>query len=358
MKGGNDPMNHENASFPCESLDGPSCEILLQNFPKKDFIEQVECNSQDTQSTTFTFNGKFKLAKTDVFVGNKLAIPNLLLYGDCDNALSDTNKRLLMDKNMITDYVTPNPALPIVLGFGEEDSKLLVYALILHEIPICLDVKAYDRKTGEKLENVRITPRRIGGSIIPIDDEEAIRIIADFIIDNNLTFSANDLFEVYGEIDKANENINLSYEAIEYGSFSDYDDWEKLEYALAYEFAADYYNAMKESAAVAYDIISEKYEKAEYALAETSFTFGINNKRELCISDKIATFSNSFIVNLAYFKETGNFIPAHLIPILEFYDKRGYGTVVTDEVIDSTSDNLRYIAESLVDDLEFDIYLS
>lgn len=258
---------------------------------------------------------------------------------------------------MYTDYVTPNPMLARAIGFSVEEVQVMVYSLDTDELPVRLRVTGYDKTTGEKFETAQVANLFFSGSEEVITDEEALSLIADFLLDNEFVLTAPELITEFGTLEEANEIVLLSDAGKAFGENASEDEWEQLEYALAYEMAAEYLKNIAFIALQAYGFIHDRYEACDFILAETDFTFGFGAEDALCITGEVATLNNSFIVNKADFMETKQFVQPHLVALEEYYAVHGNDAEVPDEVLDEIADNCFYIAEALCGDLEFELHL-
>lgn len=133
---------------------------------------------------------------------------------------------------------------------------------------------------------------------------------------------------------------------------------EQLEFALAYELAAEYLSSIKYVALQAYTVLHDKYEASDFILAETNFTFGLDADGIICITGEVATMNNSLIVNKADFIETKKFVQCHLVPLMQHYEAHGENSEVPDSVLDEVSDLVFFVTEGLCGDMEFELYIN
>lgn len=332
-------------------------EVFYRLLPKKDFIEELDVLSTDKYFTTFVFNGSYRMTNSAFFVGNKVVTKHLCKYGNYINAISETNKRHLMSLEISTDYITPNPLIVIALGFDAEGAQLLTYIHDTDEFPIRMKVTGYDNDTGEKFETASVVALAFSGSEKAISDDEAISLITDYLLDNELVFNSIDLINEFGTLEKANKSIILSQASKVFGENACEDEWEQLEYALAYEMASEFFKSAAFIALQAYGFIHDRYEVSDFILAETTFTFGINAENAICITGEVATMNNSFIVNKLDFAETNQFVQPHTVTLLEYLAQHGEDAEIPDEILDDIADNCFYITEALCGDLEFELHM-
>ena len=344
------------AAIPCEEF---SSACLDRVFTTKDTIEELDVLSINKTHATFVFNGSFRMTSNELHVGGKMIAEHLCMYGNCINALSSTNRRLLEDHDIATDYCTPNPLLARALGFDEEEAQLLIYHHDTCPLPIRLKVAGYDTVTGKKLEAACVTAHFVTGMKEAINDEEAIALIADYFLDNDYAVSSLDLIEDFENLEKVHESVVLSDAAKAYGESANEDDpWEQLEFALAYELATEYLASIKYVALHAYTTLHDKYEASDFILAETSFTFGLDADGIICITGEVASMNNSLIVNKADFIETKKFVQCHLVPLMQHYETHGEDAEVPDSVLDDISDLVFFVTEGLCGDMEFELYIN
>lgn len=351
-------MAHK-ATNPCEDA---LHDCLDRLFPEKEYVEELDILSEGRHADTLVFTGKYRLTSCDLYVGNKLMVPSLSFYGNCVNAISDSNKRMLAEKEILTDYTTPNPVLARVLGFSEDEARLMVFLQSYLPMPIKMMVQGYDEKTGAKLDTIKIIPQLFSDSdeeLFPINNEEAIKIIAEHFMDSGIAVSISNLMEEFGTLAEAKASTSLSDKAREFGDELDCDDpWETLEFSLAYELAEHYFRSMCDIARTAYEHLDAKYSKVQFILAYTTFSFGIDDDNVLHLTDEVATTNNSFIVNQADFEESGKFVQAHLEPLLDYLANSGDENDIPYSLLDELSDGMLYLAENLCEDLEFDVYIN
>lgn len=353
MKGRLDFMTQQH-QHPCEEC---TRKVLDRCLPEKEYVEELYALSPDKHRVTFAFNGSYHMASSTLFVGDKEVARHLCMYGNYNTALSQTNKRHLNSLEVYTDYITPNPMLARALGFTAEEAQVMVYSLNTDELPVRLRVTGYDKATGEKFETAKVAALFFSGSEEEITDEEATSLIADFLLDNDFVLTAPELITEFSTLEKANEVVLLSDASKAFGENASEDEWEQLEYALAYEMAAEYLKNMAFIALQAYGFIHDRYDTCDFILAETAFTFGFGTEDALCITGEVATMNNSFIVNKADFVETKQFVQPHLVALEEYYAAHGTDAEVPEEVLDEIADTCFYIAESLCGDLEFELHM-
>ena len=340
---------------PCDLLTRMDLSRML---PEKDTVEELDVLYQAKHHAVFVFNGYYRMTSNAVYIGDELMIPNLPLYGNCVNAISDTNKRFLEEHEFATDYIAPNPVLTRAIGFSESETKQIVYLRTLHDLPLEVSVVGYD-PDGSKLSKSDVCFQLAGIEFGALTDEEAVCIIADFLLDNDLVFSAVELQEEYGTLEKAYESVELSDAAKNYGENGNADDlWEQLEFALAYEFALECCEQIKYIANSAYTLLHDRYKETEFILAHTTFSFGLDEDNVLCLTGEVGTTNNSLIVNEADFNEDGRFIQAHLKDFMDYITSPEVTEEIPENILDDMTDNIFYIAESLCGDLEFDVYIN
>lgn len=339
---------------PCEEC---TRKVLGRYLPEKEVVEELDVLSTGKHHVTFVFNGSYRMTSYAFYVGDKEVVQHLCRYGNYITAISETNKRHLESLELFTDYATPNPMLARALGFNEEEAQVMTFVHDTDELPVRLRVTGYDKATGEKFETAKVAVLFFSDSEEEITDEEAISLIADSLLDNEDVLTVPELMAEFGTLEKAYAEIPLSDASKTYGENATEDEWEQLEYALAYEMAVDHLKNMAFMALQAYGFIHDRYEESDFILAETVFTFGIDAENMLCITGEVGTMNNSFIVNKADFVETNQFVQPHTVALLEYYAQHGEDAEVPDEVLDEISDNCFYIAESLSDELGFELYM-
>ena len=345
----------QSTATPCDLLTRMDLSRML---PEKDTVEELDVLLKAKRHALFVFNGYYRMTSNAVYVGDELMIPNLPLYGNCVNAISDTNKRFLEEHDFATDYIAPNPVLIRAIGFSEDEAKQIVYLRALHDLPLEVSVVGYD-PDGSKLDKNNICFQLADDEWEALTDEEAGHVIADFLLDNDIALSAVELQEEYGTLEKAYESVKLSDAARNYGENGNADDlWEQLEFALAYELALGYCEQLKYIANSAYTLLHDKYKEAEFILAHTTFSFGLDKDNVLYLTGEVGTTNNSLIVNEADFKEDGRFIQAFIKDFMDYITSPEVTEDIPEAILDAVTDNIFYVTESLCGDLEFDVYIN
>ena len=338
-----------------------------QVFPEKDAIPELFVSDErGKHGITISFNGSFRLRSDAVYVVGGHAIPEVPFYGTCVNALTTTNKRFLEKHDIATDYMPPNPLLARALGFPEADALNLEYTLNLAELPLKLVVTGYDEYSGNLLPAAEVIPHLVEGLKCPLNSNDAICMLADFLLDNEVPLAQFELATAFENLEEAYEAVELSEEAKAYGETGNPDDpWEALEFALAYELAAEYFHNMVAIAGEAYFLLQERYLATSFILAKTEFTFGLDDEEHaLFITDEVGTMNNSLIVNAEEYKSREDFVQAHTKPLaewaktLKFKGENDPILVIPSDLLSAVADQVSYITEALSDDTAYNLYLS
>ena len=354
----------QNTTNPSEEVSGV---VLNQVFPEKEAIPELFVSDEgDKHGFTISFNGSFRFRGDAVKVRDNHAIPEVPFYGTSANALITSNKRFLEKHDIFTDYMPPNPLLARALGFSEAEALNMEYVLDLIPMPFKLVVTGYDEFTGKYLSATEVTPCLLDGLRCRINSDDAITMLADYLLDNDVPLTQFDLMDSFDNLDKAHEILELSEEAKAYGESGNPDDpWEALEFSLAYELAKEYFQSMVAIAGEAYFLLQERYLASNFILARTEFTFGIDDEEKVIyITDEVGTVNNSLIVNAEDYKCDADFVQAHTKPLAEWLKTVKFEgeddpiLVIPSELLSAVADEISYITEALADDTAYELYLS
>ena len=313
------------------------------------------------------FKGLVFKTGSEFTLDGKVISDNVIMKANCMNAISQTNKRLLEELGICTDYIAPNPAFLAALGYSEEEVKHCIYALDAPLFPLQFTVSGYDKKTGMKYEEPGVCAvlHPESGVTGPIRKLETIKIIADWFVDNDLFASSYDLHQEFATIEEAHGATQLSENAIRYGEEANPDDpWEALEFALNFEAATSYLETLTNLSQIIYEKLYEVYYKAGILLVETRLTYGLNETGDICVCDELGTPDTSYFAAASLYEENGTLKSMDKQPLLDYLANAGYSgkdeepiPEIPSEIWDEIADTYLYIAEALCGDIEFDLYM-
>ncbi len=309
------------------------------------------------------FNGVALEASSKLIICGKIVAENVLMKPNCACAISQSNKRYLESVNMYTDYVEPNPLLFRALGFSENESKLLVYVKGVEDLPVDAVVMAYDLE-GDKaaLPEPDVSFALKNGMEIAYD--EAVKILADWLVDNGYASNHYEDFQVYENINDAWEFAAVSAEAKAYAELMEEDPWEQLEMACLYECAVTMLEDMALASVAAYTMLQKKYAAAGLIMAKLQLSWGLDDEAELVLCDEVGTTDNTIIAASDLYDKNGTLDSMINRPVLKYFESIGYDITsdepvpeIPEDVLDEISDTYMYLAEAICDDLAFETHL-
>ena len=310
------------------------------------------------------FNGTILEASNQFFICDHMVAENVLMKSNCTCAISQSNKRYLHQFEIATDYVAPNPMLFVALGFSEQRSKNLVYVHGVEDLSFDTFVTAYNFGG----ENTELPVPKVGFMLkngMKISAEEAIKVLADWLADNDYVSCYYEEFLNCNSIEDALEVAELSAVAREYGEFIEDDPWDQIEAACLYEAANQMIENLIMSSNVVYSLLHKKYEDAGIILAKLKLSWGLDDDANIILCNDIGTPDDAVLVTTESYKKTGKLEDMVTKPVFEYFAANGYETgelgsnmpELPEKVIDELSDIYMYLAEAICDDLAFDIHL-
>lgn len=309
------------------------------------------------------FNGVALEASSKLIVGGKVVAENVLMKPNCACAISQSNKRYLESFNMYTDYVEPNPLLFRALGFAENESKILVYVKGVDDLPIDVVVTTYDLNGDNSAlpEPVASFAMKNG---VKIAYEEAIKILADWLVDNGYVSDLYDEFQVYENINDAWEMAAVSEGAKAYAELMEDDPWEQIEMACLYECAVTMLEDMGMASIAAYTLLQKKYESVGLIIAKLQLSWGVDDEQELVLCNEVGATDNTVIASSELYAQNGTLESMINAPVMKYFKDIGYDInsdepvpEIPEEVMDELSDTYMYLAEAICDDLAFDLHM-
>ncbi len=309
------------------------------------------------------FNGVALEASSKLVIGGKTVAESVLMKPNCACAISQSNKRYLEGFNVYTDYVEPNPLLFRALGFSEQESKVLVYVKGVDDLPIDVIVTAYNLD-GDKValpEPVASFALKNG---MKIANEEAVKILADWLLDNDYVSDLYDEVEKYEDINDAWDDADVSDEAKSYAEMMEEEPWLQLEIACLYEGAVTMLEDMAVASVAVYTMLEKKYAAAGLIMATMQLSWGLDDDADLVLCDEVGTTDNTLIVSRDLYDKNGTLDSMINTPVLKYFESIGYDVnsdepvpEIPEDVLDEISDTYMYLAEAICDDLAFDIHM-
>lgn len=335
-------------------LDSDSCDEFR---PRKGITSLVKSGKVRNM---YTFNTMIFETSNRLSVFDKVIKEDVPLKGCMLNMISQHNKQFLEKKGICTDYVeAPDNQLFRRAGFGVRDFNKLALSKILEMFPLEFIVrgyivgsawKAYSRGEsfcgfifpkglyeGQKLEKPILTPttKAENGHDMPVDVSEAVMIVANWISTNNLNIiSSDDIEEIcrsHPEI--AQEIFEISDEAEEYAADImeytkvdfDYNDWwDYYEYALEYEQANYYVNAIYQISLNVFKELSEELEKKGILFIDSKFEFGLDEYGNICLGDEVGTPDSSRFAPADIYENTGKIVSMDKQIVRDYCSQMGF----------------------------------
>ncbi len=339
-------------------LDEQEIFCVKERIPELDTEEFVGPFSKVHQ-----FNGVALEASSKLVIGGRIVAENVLMKPNCVCAISQSNKRYLEGFNMYTDYVEPNPLLFRALGFSENESKVMVYVKGVDDLPLDAIVTAYDLD-GDKTALPDPSASFALKNGMEIAYEEAVKILADWLVDNGYVSNLYEDFQVYENIGDAWEVAAVSAEAKVYAEQMEEEPWEQLEMACLYECAVTMLEDMAVASVDAYTILQKKYAEAGLIMATMQLSWGLDDEAELVLCDNVGTTDNTLIVSRDLYDRNGTLDSMIDVPVLKYFESIGYDInsdepvpEIPEDVLDEISDTYMYLAEAICDDLAFYIHM-
>lgn len=333
-------------------------------FPVKEEIPELNVVESSPYRQVFGFNGSIHRPTSNIVIGGtKVLNCNVLMKPNCITAISQSNKRYLEEAGMLTDYIESNQMLFQCLGFSADESKYLVYSLNLDEFPVDIILTGYDMlDSKKKLEEPQVEFVLSDGTYV--SQEEATRILADWLIDSDYTTNlCEEIWEGGSDLKSIKENLELSEESYDYGKLLAIDDeWEALEYACMHSCATAYIKWVIVAGSAAYMLLRAKYEEAGILFVRTQLTFGFDEECEMHLAGEIGTPNTAILTSKEEFEKTGEFECMVEAPVLRYFEFAEYdidseeeAPNIPEEVLDQVTDLYWYIAEAVCDDLAFEL---
>lgn len=331
---------------------------------QKECIPELIAKQLNLYHQVFRFNGEISKANSILIVGGKHVSTDILMKPNCSCAISQSNKRYLEECGLITDYVEPNPQLFSCLGFSAHESKRMVYSKILDMLPMNFIITGY-----RPFEKITDAPKpEVGCALkngVIISREEAIKVLADWFMDNDFYSSIYDDMPEFEHAVEAADFAKISPKAAVYGIHASPDDgWEALEFATLYDLSVKYVDYLAELSLAIYSLLAEKYEKAGILLVNTNFAFGINEEDEICLGYEVGTPDTSVLASKALYKRYGNLKSIEQIPVMKYFESIAYTgendlpvPEVPEHVLEEVTDTYMYLAEALCDELAFKMHM-
>ena len=339
-------------------LDEQEIFCVKERIPELDTVEY-----EGPFSKVHQFNGVALEASRKLVICGKTVAENVLMKPNCTCAISQSNKRYLESFNMYTDNVAPNPMLFIALGFSENESKALVYVKGVDDLPVDAVVTAYDLEGNQAALPEPFTSFALKNGM-KIAYEEAVKILADWMLDNGYVSNHFEAIKECETIEEAWEMVCASEGAKAYAEIMEEEPWEQVEIACLYECAVTMLEDMSFASLAAYNILQKKYAEAGMLMAKLQLSWGLDEEAELVLCNDVGDTDNCIIVSRDLYERNGTLEHMIHVPIFEYFKSIGYDISsdepvpeIPEDVLDEISDTYMYLTEALCDDLAFDIHM-
>lgn len=315
-------------------------------------------------------------------VSNRLSVfdrvikEDVPLKGAMLNCISQFNKQYLSERGFPTDYIPVPACLFKAAGFEKAALGRLSYAEELLMLPFEFIVrgylvgsayKAYEKgesycgftfpdglQEGAKLDEPIVSPT----TDRPVTKEECIELLADWLIQNDLCISADDLYTSFnGDFDAflhSDLKKEIGEDANNYGQFYGVDKWDESSCALAYQAAIDLVDKAYSISLQAYSLLAEMCEKVDILFIDTKFEFGINSEDNIVLADEVGTPDSSRFASAYEYATSGKIVSMDKQIVRDYCASIGFKgdedqpiPDIPDEVCKNLTETYVHIAEIL-----------
>ena len=324
------------------------------------FDEQVTTPEEEMIPEVITHE-----ASSVLTIDGKPVAEGILMKPNFTIALSESNKRYLDQYEVITDYVGADPELWEKYGVPEEKRTEVMLIKNVDLFPLDFIVSGYDKFGSKKQLPAPEIVCVLKEEDTSISREEAIKVLADWLYDNDYCIDCYDEMMALDTVEEAIAYLELSKEDLEYGELLNPDDeWEKVEYASLHLLATMYVDELVLRSNVIYSLLAKRYEECGVILVDTRLAFGFDEECDITLCEEVGTPDESTLASKMLYEKDGELTDMLAAPVLKYFESIAYagekGSQVPDvpsDVLDEVSDTCMYMAESLCDDLSFDINL-
>lgn len=313
-----------------------------------------------------------------ISVFDRVIMENVPLKGAMLNCISQYNKHLLSELGFATDFIPVSRSFFEGAGIKPEDTNRYSYAEGLTMLPFEFIVrgflvgsayKAYKKgepycgftfpegmKEGDKLPEPIVTPttKEEDGHDRPVTKYEMVSMLAEWFMDNGMSEDPDDLYEEFdGDFAACEAELSedLSEEAIAYAEDIE-DEWERMEYQLAYQAAMYYVDEAYDMSLEAFKILCDMCAEVGILFIDTKFEFGLNADGDIVLGDEVGTPDSSRFAPADEYAATGKIVSMDKQIVRDYASSVGFTgdpdeplPVLPDELVKQVTDTYVKIAE-------------
>lgn len=223
-------------------------------------------------------------------------------------------------------------------------------------------------KEGDKLPHPIVTPttKEENGHDRPVTKDEMVHMLANWILDNDIFCSDEDLCAEYnGDYKVLAKQLKeeLSEEALEFGANIE-DEWERAEFQLAYQASMDYVEEAYDTSLQAFDVLSDMCAEVGILFIDTKFEYGINENGDLVLGDEVGTPDSSRFAPAKEYASSGKIISMDKQIVRDYASSVGFTgdpgeplPVLPDELVSQVTNTYVKIAELICGKYNVTAYL-
>ena len=311
----------------------------------------------------YAFTGQIFQTSNRLSVFDRVIKEDVALKGAMLNCISQCNKRFLVEKGFLTDYIPVSDEFYLSAGFAPEEVPTLSYAEILDMLPFEFIVRGYlvgsaykaykngvpycgftfpaGLKEGDELPEPIVTPitKEEIGHDKPVTKLECIEMLADWLLDK----------EIYLEpICSPDEDEKA------FGELCSEDPEEQYEYALAYHYSKKYINLAYDVSLAVFALLSEKCADAGILFIDTKFEFGLNVDGRLTLADEVGTPDSSRFASAKEYEASGKIVSLDKQIVRDYCTSIGFNSdanqpipEIPEKIWEKVTNTYIFIAEQL-----------